>query len=771
MNSSTWLRLCLAAFVALGVVYSIATPIFEASDEVSHYAVIQQIVDTGNLPVQRPGVKTAWEQEGSQPPLYYLLTSVVVRAVGASDFAERDYRNPHALPGDPSLDANRNLVIHSPAEDFPWRGTTLAVHLLRLVSIALGLITIAMGYQIARRLFPDSSSIPIGTAALIAFNPMFIFISASVNNDNLVVALSSIALYLTVVCWQETRLDRAAWFRRALLGGVLGAAALTKISGLTLLPVIGLMLTARHLDLGGFRRQAGSDNSHIKTSEVLVGREWRAWLITGGLLLVLVAAIAGWWYLRNVQLYGEPLGLDTMVAIAGPRTTPQTIGQLIAEFDGFRYSYWGLFGAVNILTFSLAYTVFDAFTLITLIGLGTWLVINRRRKQTAPLLLLLSYALLVCLGVIRWTLMTPASQGRLMFTAITVISLGLWLGWETVFNFRFSMRNDQLTLNNWRQLRWAMPVFMLVIAGVAPFRDIAPTYAGPIMLAPDQVPATIEIVNADYGEDLRLLGYVKPARDASDGFAEFTLYWQCLRQPQSDLSVFAIVYGRDLSEIGKRDAYPYHGLFATRQCLAGQVFADPYRMRLKAEALRPTLLRVQIGLKDWARDIELKPSMNGQPLASVIFVAGKLTPDRLAATPTVAAPYRLGDAIELMGYDRPQFDREHGVIRYRLYWHVADNAAAIPDDYTVFAHALDDQGAQIGQGDSQPFNGDYPTSMWSAGESFVEERALALTAGVAPDNVILALGLYRLSDGARLPVVDVATGQHARDDQIVLSVK
>ena len=57
------------------------------------------------------------------------------------------------------------------------------------------------------------------------------------------------------------------------------------------------------------------------------------------------------------------------------------------------------------------------------------------------LLILAGYVLLVFVGVIRWTMMTPASQGRLMFPAITAISLGLWLGWETILNFRFRMIN------------------------------------------------------------------------------------------------------------------------------------------------------------------------------------------------------------------------------------------------------------------------------------------------------------------------------------------
>ena len=727
----------LVAYLLLGALYSVATPIFEASDEVSHYAVIQQIVDTGELPVQRPGVKTRWEQEGSQPPLYYLLMSLVARGFDTADYPIVDQRNPHAAPGDPSLDANRNLVIHSAAEDFPWRGTALVVHLMRLISIGLGAITIGCGYALARRLFPDRSSIPIGAAALIAFNPMFLFIAASVNNDNLVIVLSSVALYLTVVIHQENQLDRAAWLRRAALGVALGAAAITKISGLMLLPVVGLMLTIRHL-----RR-----------------REWRAWLITGGLLVGLVVIIAGGWYLRNAQLYGEPFGLEVMVAIAGPRTTPQTIGQLIAEFDGFRYSYWALFGAVNILTVPIAYTVLDACTALALMGFVGWLWVNRRRAQARLMGLLASYALLVFIGVLRWTLMTPASQGRLMFPAITVIALILWLGWETLWQSAGRIQNSE-----WA--KWLLPAFMLIVAAIAPVRDLLPTYAGPILLAPDQAPTTIARLDVDFGSDLRLIGYSSPPNAARAGFAEFTVYWQCVRQPEADLSVFAIVYGRGLREIGKRDAYPYRGLFGTRQCPAGQVFADPYRVRLQSDAVRPTVLRVQIGLKDWARAVELRPTVKGQAISAVILTAGWLPPDQPAPAPSIEARYRLGDAIELLGYDAPQLDRAANVIRYRLYWRAAKDGA---EDFTVFAHLLDERGAPIGQGDSQPFDGDFPTSLWRAGETFVEDRSLPIATDAALTNATLALGLYRLADGTRLPVIDAA-GQVVPDGQIGLGL-
>jgi hypothetical protein len=224
------------------------------------------------------------------------------------------------------------------------------------------------------------------------------------------------------------------------------------------------------------------------------------------------------------------------------------------------------------------------------------------------------------------------------------------------------------------------------------------------------------------------------------------------------------VYGRGLSEIGKRDAYPYRGLFGTRQCQAGQVFADPYRVRLQSGVVRPTVLRVQIGLKDRAHDVELKPTVKGQAIPAVILTAGWLPPDRPAPAPSIEARYRLGDAIELLGYDAPQIDLAAKVIRYRLYWRATKDGA---EDFTVFAHLLDERGAQIGQGDSQPFDGDFPTSLWRADETFVEERSLAITTDAVPDNATLALGLYRLADGSRLPVIDAA-GQAAPDGQILL---
>ena len=75
--------LILLAFIGLAVIYSLATPPFEAGDESRHYAVVKYMADTGRLPVQEPGeAQIHWSHEGNQPPLYYALAAAL-RELGA----------------------------------------------------------------------------------------------------------------------------------------------------------------------------------------------------------------------------------------------------------------------------------------------------------------------------------------------------------------------------------------------------------------------------------------------------------------------------------------------------------------------------------------------------------------------------------------------------------------------------------------------------------------------------------------------------------------
>ena len=294
-----WIAVITLLFVILGVVYSLATPIFEASDELWHYPVVKHIADGRGLPVQKPGVEALWQQEGSQPPAYYALAALVTAWIDTDDLSEVRWLNPLANTGKPLAAGNKNLVIHTEGEAFPWRGSALAVHLVRFLSVLLGACVVYLTYLLALEVSPQRSDLALAAAALVAFNPMFIFISGSVNNDNLIVPLA------TLILWLVVRTLRQGWLsngRAVLLGLLLGLAALTKLSGLALLP-----LTAAVLVVVAARRRA-----------------WGALFRWGALIAVPVIAVAGWWYLRNWQLYGDPTGLNAMLDIAGRRPEPFT---------------------------------------------------------------------------------------------------------------------------------------------------------------------------------------------------------------------------------------------------------------------------------------------------------------------------------------------------------------------------------------------------------------------------------------------------------------
>jgi hypothetical protein len=80
----------LLLYAATSLSWLIVTPPFDAPDETAHYDYARYIAATGHLPDHVPTAvregnwyTTHWPQ----PPLYYVLLSVVVRAVHAEAIA------------------------------------------------------------------------------------------------------------------------------------------------------------------------------------------------------------------------------------------------------------------------------------------------------------------------------------------------------------------------------------------------------------------------------------------------------------------------------------------------------------------------------------------------------------------------------------------------------------------------------------------------------------------------------------------------------------
>jgi hypothetical protein len=298
-----------------------------------------------------------------------------------------------------------------------------------------------------------------------------------------------------------------------------------------------------------------------------------------------VVLLAGWWYLRNLSLYGEILGLRTHVAIAGSRTIDLFI-LLTSEWYGFWVSYWARFGAVNILVGQEIYFLYAMLSVVALIGLVLWVRRQIARNRWPSLLIvsvLVLYTLGVLIGVIRWTMVTYASQGRLMFPAIAPISVTMALGIV------------ELETERWRQHVAVVTTAVLAsIAGLIPLTHIAPAYAQPKTIA--TIPATATPVEASFN-GLTLLAVETYSVTAYEGGrVPITLYWQVESPLAHDYSIFLHVFGRDMDEIGKIDTYPGGGVLPTTAMQPGSIIRT-YWIELDSEFEAPTAIQFRLA---WA---------------------------------------------------------------------------------------------------------------------------------------------------------------------------
>ncbi len=694
------LAVLLGLFVVLALVYAWATPPLEASDELWHVGMVDEIARTGALPVQVPGVDTAWEQEGSQPPLYYALAALLVRPIDRGDFEPLRQPNPHVKAGVPGATDNKNLVLHDDPHPAP-QGTALAVYLLRLVGIALGAVTVAAVYATAWEL-TRRPVVALVAAGLTAFNPMFLFISASVNNDNLVTALNSLILWQTLVMLRAG----LSWRRSLLLALLIVLASLSKLSGLVLVPVValaGLWVASQRRDLRG--------------------------LLTLGLLMAgLWAMGAGWWYLRNLTLYGELFGTATMVAVAGPRLTPFTLATLVGEFEGFRVGYWGWFGAVNITTAPLFYRVMDAVVIAGIVGLlaAAWRA-RRDRDQLARIGVLGLTLVIGSVALIQWTAQTYASQGRLLFPYIAATLPLLVLGLDALLR-PLGRRAARLPL--------AGVAALALFALVTPLATIAPWYTPPAPLA--ALPLDAQPVYARFG-DVALVGYSTPGGRYQPGDTlPITVYWQVLQPSARDLSLYLHAVDDDGQVIGRIDSFPGGGTLRTTRWQPGASYADRYDIPLE-RTTGQTRLRVQVGWWHYASENVVQPTDDtGAPLESVMLDAGGYAgAAEIPVLPNGVGGVAFGDRIALRGY---RVTRD--VVE--LTW---EALGGLEVDYTVFVQVLDATNTVVGSGDAPPR---LPTRYWRAGDRVLTTHPIRYETPLAPGSYRVIVGWYNPADGARL---------------------
>ena len=755
----------LILYVALAGMYSVVAPPFESPDEVGHFFAVKYIADYGRLPV--PEKETSKEflygQEGTQPPLYYLGGACLLRlsAVDTEDAWDYLRVNPHTTCGFPQLKGNKPFLAHDPArEAFPWSGGILALHLLRLYSMVLGLLTVVGVYATARLCFPGRSAVATLGAMLTALNPQFLFVSAGVNNDNLVVALSVWSLYLML----RTIRSGPTPTLSILIGFLVGLAALTKMAGLLLLPLAGLTVLiavwlrgqderGRTLDrtqrAGAIPRQ--SDLLERQGAPRTILGRWPLILGHGALIGVPALVVAGWWYVRNALLYADPTLIEHHLDIVSRRDA-LPLSLILREIPSIFYSYWGQFSC----DLSPGGWYYAFWGVLTLGGLGGVAARWRRltRFQRIALLLLWLWFVLVFLGWFRWNLLASGVRGRLLFPATVSVSLLVGAGLATWLGRRL-----------W--LRAGLVVALVALAAWALFGLIRPAYAPPPRYSADSAPSEWPLlresgapeiphpIDGVFGDHIGLLGYELQPADLEAGQAlDVTLYLSALR-PMTDtysmgLWLVSAIPG-DTARLAGLDTWPGGGNYPTHVWRPGEIVVDNYRLPIPEEVSQTQAWMVQVNFYHIRDGKWFLFAQNGHVVGEKAILewvrVGASEPPEVPPEARLESPPVFGEAVALSG---ARIALDEPGLRVSLWW---EALGPLDADYTVFVHLIDGEGQLVGTGDGPPLGGGFPTRLWRPGDGLVDEHVISFPPGLPSDVYTIQVGWYDPVTGARLPAV------------------
>ncbi len=717
------IALLVAAFLALGALYAIKVPVFEAPAEPWHYLEVERLA--GNRPSPAlADLRAAWRstRNPAEPPLYYLLGAWVVKGVEISN-DQTPYRlNPWATLGDFSALGNRNAILHlTPAEPPPYTGVSAAVHRLRALSLACGALALLALYGAFRALVPSRPDIAFGATAIAAFTPGFLFMASTANNTALTTSLVSLTLYLAVRLQKGVR---AGGLWAIGLGLAAGLAVLAGRGGLAALGIVPVAYVLR-------QKEPAAERTKVNV----------AWAVSFALAL----AGAAWWY-GSAWRRGLPFSASALEAIA-----PHPGKDILGALGDLIASYWGVFGWYNVPAEPWFYSVVAVLVIACLGGglvflaLMAWLGIPARRRLGEVLSLPCLSLVLVALVAWARTGFRVWPQGALLYPAIGPIAFLLYGG-----------------LSAWAPKwhpRWvasAVALGMSLLAGLSPDLFIAPTYAQPPRLALESLPPDMRQLDLSFGDDLFLLGYSLDQESVTVGRTlRLRLYWTTRKRIETDYYFTVFLLGPGSSPIGQVKSFPGRGNYSTRLWLPGEVVVDDYEVRIAEDARAPAAASVRLSVSELAVEKTIEAidykgrNVGATPQLAVVRLA---PPYHVLYRPERLVGATFDRRILLEGYtihpNNPSVGTQWQV---RLVWKALRRMSL---DYTVFVHLLDKDGRIVAQADSPPLDGHYPTSLWRVGESVQDVHTLYLPPTAAPGPYTLQVGWYLLENGERLPVDD-----------------
>jgi hypothetical protein len=390
----------LAAFTLLALLWGLLMPIHESADEQDHYRYMVFLKDHGRLPVQLP-LPSESPGEGHQPPLYYALGALALKAAApTAAFTEAPRQATY-------FDRQPVYFVHGPDEGLlRFQGQAWPPHLLRILQVLflLAPAVALLGWMLSQALPRDHARL---AWVLLALDPAFVALAGALNNDHGAFVFGTLALACLAPVLQGRPLGLRHWLG---FGAAVGLAGLAKPTALGLLGVIPALAWA----LPGQRRKGGP------------------WLALG-----LAGLILAPWFWRNAALYGDLSAWNALVADCPQCVHPKPWFNLhwwwfwlSRTFETF----WGVFGW---MTWRAGVGITVGFAGICLAALGGLAAGAWRRLRPEAWALVLGAFLGVLVVVLRHDMSLDPPAGRYFYGLLLPLGLGLgaglpaprWLPW------------------------------------------------------------------------------------------------------------------------------------------------------------------------------------------------------------------------------------------------------------------------------------------------------------------------------------------------------
>jgi len=131
-------------------------------------------------------------------------------------------------------------------------------------------------------------------------------------------------------------------------------------------------------------------------------------------------------------------------------------------------------------------------------------------------------------------------------------------------------------------------------------------------------------IQADVGQDFRLLGYdLRPAQAQPGETVHLTLYWEAVRKPTGDYTVFTHLLNPMGQMHSQQDNQPQGGMYPTYLWDEGERIQDEYELTIAPDA-PPGSYQIAVGMYDLSTLERLSVTdQNGASLPDAqILIAG-----------------------------------------------------------------------------------------------------------------------------------------------------